>query len=169
MAKFNAEVNGNFKFDLELKNKELLVNGKQQKLDIVKKSLGEMHILHNGKSYTAEMINNNPATKEMTLLVNGNKYTVALRDEYDLLLDSLGLSAQMNAVDLDLKAPMPGLVLDVKVKDGQQVKKGDALLILEAMKMENVLKATADATIQSIKAIKGKTVDKNEVLIQFES
>lgn len=169
MAKFNAEVNGNFKFELELKNKELLVNGKNQKLDIVKKSFGEMHILRNGISYTAELIKNSAETKEMTLLVNGNKYTVALRDEYDLLLDSLGLSAQMNAVDMDLKAPMPGLVLDVKVKDGDSVKKGDALLILEAMKMENVLKATADATIQSVKAKKGNTVDKNEILIQFES
>ena len=67
----------------------------------------------------------------------------------------------------DLKAPMPGLVVDVTVSPGDQVKKGDKLLVLEAMKMENILKAPADATVKGVNISKGKTVEKNEVLIQF--
>jgi biotin carboxyl carrier protein len=62
---------------------------------------------------------------------------------------------------------MPGLILSVAVAEGQEVKKGDPLLILEAMKMENVIKAPADATVKVIKVRKGDSVDKNQVLVLF--
>lgn len=169
MSKFNAKVNDRFDYSLELQGKEIFLEGDKISLDLIKKSDSEMHVLHNGKSYTAELIKRLPETKQVELMVNGNKYTVGLQDEYDLLLDSLGLSAQMNAVETDCKAPMPGLVFDIKVKEGDAVKQGDALLILEAMKMENVLKASADAVIQTIKVNKGESVEKNQILIQFES
>jgi len=72
-------------------------------------------------------------------------------------------SAQVN----DMKAPMPGLILDILVTPGQEVKKGDQLLILEAMKMENVLKAPGDGTVSSIEVAKGDSVEKGQVLIKF--
>ena len=62
---------------------------------------------------------------------------------------------------------MPGLVVDIPVSEGQAVKKGETLLILEAMKMENALKATADVTIGRIAVKKGMAVEKNEMLIQL--
>ncbi len=62
---------------------------------------------------------------------------------------------------------MPGMVLNILVKEGDEVKKGDTLLILEAMKMENSLKATADGVIKKIVAVKGTAVEKNQILIQF--
>jgi biotin carboxyl carrier protein len=67
----------------------------------------------------------------------------------------------------EIKAPMPGLIFDIKVKEGDEVKKGDAVLILEAMKMENILKSPGDGTVKSIKIKKGQSVEKNQVLIQF--
>ena len=67
----------------------------------------------------------------------------------------------------ELKAPMPGLVLEINVKPGDELQKGDRVLVLEAMKMENVIKAPADATVASIEVEKGKTVDKNQVMIRF--
>lgn len=169
MSKFNAKVNDKFDFGIELKGKDVVLDGKHVKLDLIKKSSSEMHVLRDGKSYTAELINHFPDSKEVELMVNGNRYMVGLQDEYDVLLDSLGLSAQMNVVETNFKAPMPGLVFEISVKEGDSVKKGDALIILEAMKMENVLKATTDAVIQSIKINKGESVEKNQVLIQFES
>jgi biotin carboxyl carrier protein len=62
---------------------------------------------------------------------------------------------------------MPGMVLNVLVNEGQTVKKGDALLVLEAMKMENILKSPAEGTIKKITAVKGTAVEKNQILIQF--
>ena len=67
-----------------------------------------------------------------------------------------------------LKAPMPGLVVAVQVEPGQKVKKGDGLVIVEAMKMENELKATGAGVVKEIKVERGQAVEKNEVLVVFE-
>jgi biotin carboxyl carrier protein len=67
----------------------------------------------------------------------------------------------------DIKAPMPGMVLNILVKEGDTVKKGDAILVLEAMKMENILKSPTDGLIKKIAAVKGTAVEKNQLLIQF--
>jgi biotin carboxyl carrier protein len=68
----------------------------------------------------------------------------------------------------NLKAPMPGLVLRMNVKVGDTVKKGDALLVLEAMKMENVIKAAGDGVVKKITATEKTAVEKGAVLIEFE-
>ena len=68
----------------------------------------------------------------------------------------------------DLKAPMPGLIVDIKVQVGDTVKKGDTILILEAMKMENILKASGDGKIKAIKISIKQNVEKNQVMIEFE-
>lgn len=68
----------------------------------------------------------------------------------------------------EIKAPMPGLILSVDVKIGQEVKEDDSLLVLEAMKMENVLTSPRDGIIKYISITKGETVNKNQLLIEFE-
>ena len=98
---------------------------------------------------------------------NNNVYTVQLKDRYDELLHALGMDAMLNNKVIDLKAPMPGLVLNVLVEEGAEIKKGDNLVVLEAMKMENILKATTDAKVKKIKVAKGNRVEKNEVLIEL--
>jgi biotin carboxyl carrier protein len=67
----------------------------------------------------------------------------------------------------DIKAPMPGMVLKVMVENGQQIQKGDALIVLEAMKMENILKAPSDGVIKKIHIVKGDKVEKNQVLLKL--
>ncbi len=62
---------------------------------------------------------------------------------------------------------MPGLVIDVAVKEGQEVKEGDRLLILEAMKMENSIIIHANATIKRIAVTAGQAVDKGQVLVEL--
>jgi len=66
-----------------------------------------------------------------------------------------------------IKAPMPGIIIDLKVEKGQTVKEGDTLLILEAMKMENAIVCPKDTTIKEIYTSVGETVDKNKLLIDF--
>ena len=67
----------------------------------------------------------------------------------------------------EIKAPMPGLVLDIRVAEGDEVKKGDSILVLEAMKMENIIKSPTDGIIKKINVKKGIAVEKNQVLIHF--
>jgi biotin carboxyl carrier protein len=66
-----------------------------------------------------------------------------------------------------IKAPMPGLIIDLKVQAGSTVKAGDPLLILEAMKMENIIKSSGEGIVKSVKVKKGDSVEKGEVLIEF--
>ncbi|MBK8500165.1 MAG: acetyl-CoA carboxylase biotin carboxyl carrier protein subunit [Flavobacteriales bacterium] len=81
-------------------------------------------------------------------------------------MHTLGLDKALKKV-VDLKAPMPGLVLNILVKPGDTVRKNDPVLVLEAMKMENVIKAPADAVVKAIAAEKGKPVEKGQLLISF--
>jgi biotin carboxyl carrier protein len=136
-------------------------------LDKIELKAGSFHVLKNNRSYSIEIIKAEPETKSFVLSVNGSKYTVQVKDKYDELLHNLGMD-NLNARKVnDLKAPMPGLVLTLSVEEGSVVKKGDSLLVLEAMKMENILKSPADATIKKITVKKGMAVEKNQVLIYF--
>ncbi len=135
--------------------------------DIAETGKGLFHVLLNNKSYTAEVIKHDRDEKLFHIRVNSNIYKIQARDKYDALLKELGFDAGSSKKASDLKAPMPGLVVDVAVSDGQEVKKGDKLIVLEAMKMENILKADSDGIIKSVRAKKGSTVEKNEILILF--
>ena len=105
--------------------------------------------------------------KTFLLKINNKVHTVAVKDKFDLLLEKMGMTNGAVAKINNVKAPMPGLVIDLKVKAGDTVKAGDALLILEAMKMENILKSPGEATIKNVKIKKGDTVEKGQVLIEF--
>ena len=137
-------------------------------LDLVADGEGRFHVLSNGKSYRAELLAADFDQRTMTIRVNGVRFFVHIADQYERLLKQLGLTVggaqKMNLV----KAPMPGLVLEILVAPGQAIPKGEPMLILEAMKMENVLKATAAAVVKSVKVEKGQAVEKGAVLIEME-
>lgn len=126
------------------------------------------HVLVDHKSYNVRLVERDDTGKTVTMLVNNRRYTLTLRDRFDELLEKLGMSAGADAHLNELKAPMPGLVVDVIAQPGSAVEKGDTLLILEAMKMENVIKAVAAATVKSAHVEKGQTVEKNQLLMSFE-
>lgn len=144
------------------------VNGHILPADIIQTGARFFHVLNHGKSYSVEMIASDPVKKSITLKVNQSVFEMQVKDKFDQLLDEMGLSNAALHIMRELKAPMPGLVIDVRVESGQTVKKGDAVLVLEAMKMENVLKAAGDGIVKSIEAVKGKNVEKGQVLIVFE-
>ena len=95
-------------------------------------------------------------------------YTVEIKNDLDQLIEEMGLSLGSAQQVNDIKAPMPGLILEVNVKEGDQVKEGDYLLVLEAMKMENTLTAPRDGIVKSISIANGDTVEKNQLLIEME-
>lgn len=126
-------------------------------------------LLHLGsKVFTARLLDINKQEKVLTLSLNGKSVIVNLKEPLDDLLHSMGLDKMATAKVSNVKAPMPGLVLSVLVEPGQEVKKGDKLLVLEAMKMENIIKAAGDGKVGRIAVEKGQAVDKNQTLIEFE-
>lgn len=128
---------------------------------------GTFSILANGKSFNAIVEHIDRSAKQLHLKINGNHYTLAIKEPIDQLLQKMGLNITQGKKADAIKAPMPGLVLKIMVEEGQALKKGDPVLILEAMKMENVFKAPADAVVKAIKVTERKAVEKGEVLIEL--
>jgi biotin carboxyl carrier protein len=146
---------------------QVTLNGQNTPADLVQLGEGRYHLIANHQSYTVLLKKHIREEKTLELDIQGNRAVVVLRDGMDLLLEKMGLGNAMASAVNDLKAPMPGMVLKVEVEVGQAVNKGDALCVLEAMKMENVLKATAAATVKAIRVKAGDSVDKNQILIEF--
>ena len=157
---YKVKVNDSLSFDI---NKDSI-----SKLDAVPTEVNHLHILHQSRPYKAEIVSADFNQKQYTVKVNNNTYTVAIANDLDQLIKDLGfevgLAKQVNAI----KAPMPGLILEINVVVGQAVKENDPLLILEAMKMENSFLSPRDGVIKSIAASTGDAVDKGQLLIEFE-
>jgi len=155
-------------FETSFQKDVLLLDGSPLDWDVLKINQNTFHIIHKHKTYVAHVISADYETKTFDLKINGKKVTLALKDKMDILLEKLGMTDLANKQLNDLKAPMPGLIASVLVNEGDEVSKGDSLLILEAMKMENVIKAAGDGIIKNIKVEKAQSVEKNQVLIEFD-
>ncbi|HQQ93418.1 MAG TPA: acetyl-CoA carboxylase biotin carboxyl carrier protein subunit [Bacteroidia bacterium] len=168
---FTALINGNASltcsFTLKGGKLKASINGKSYKGDLLRISSYEYHLILGQQSLSIELLRLNPEDKTLQLRINAKRVQVKLRDKYDELLHSLGLDEINQKKANDIKAPMPGMVLNVLVKDGDTVKKGDAILVLEAMKMENILKSPSDGIIKKVAISKGTAVEKNQLLVQF--
>ncbi len=158
--KYQLKVNGN----LVLECSQL----EEQNIDLVNINEKTLHVLKDQKTYQAEIVSEQFNDRSYTIVVNGSTYQVQIQNELDQRINQMGFSLgntkQVNAV----KAPMPGLILDISVSVGQEVAENDNLLILEAMKMENNLSAPRAGIIKAIHVEKGATVDKGQLLIEFE-
>ncbi len=137
-------------------------------LDVMSSSNGQFHILKNQKAYKVDIESVDYLKKTFVFKVNGSIYTSTISDKYDRLIDQLGMKIGIVQHSGDVKAPMPGLVVEVPVAVGQTVAKGDKVLILEAMKMENVIKAAGDGVIKAVHVSKGMAVEKGQLLIEIE-
>ncbi len=160
-------LNDKHEFDIQLHKDAVELNGRQVQPDLIKISETQYHLLLNNKSYRIT-IADKADEKNLTINVNGNNYKVNIKDQYDLLLHDLGMDAALETKAEDVKAPMPGLVLDVLVNVGDEVVKDTPLLILEAMKMENMLKASAPGIVDKIHVKPKDAVEKGQVLISFK-
>jgi biotin carboxyl carrier protein len=163
---FKAKVNDKL-FDIVVDGDEIVVDGKKLSLDSVQVGPRAFHILHNNKGFQAEIIRHDAETKTVTLRVNSRIYSVELKDNFDVLLEKMGMNSQASGKLNTVRAPMPGLILDLKIKAGDSVNAGDPLLILEAMKMENILKSPGTGVVKELKVKKGDSVEKGQVLIEF--
>jgi acetyl/propionyl-CoA carboxylase alpha subunit len=165
---YSAHVNDQV-FEIVVSDNEFLVNGKPIRWDMTTVQDGYFHILLNHKSYRAEVVETDIEARRFVVKINGRHYPVILKDKFDLLLEKMGMNTNAGARVKHVNAPMPGLIIQLKVKNGDVVKAGDTLLILEAMKMENIIRAPGDATVKTVKVSMGEGVEKNQVLIEFNA
>jgi biotin carboxyl carrier protein len=164
---YQIKVNDNCSFETAKKDDRLLINGGDVVADIKELNPAIWHIINNLKSYNIEIMSFNRSEKTAEIKVNNNIYNVTAKDQFDILLDKLGLNSLNAAKVSEIKAPMPGMVLKVFVYEGAEVKKGDNLFILEAMKMENIIKSPADVIVKTVKIKPGDKVEKGQVLLMF--
>lgn len=165
---FNVIVNDQKPKSISVKKGEVVVDGKNFDADITRISEKEFHFIRNNRSYNILVTDVSRKEKTVTLLIKGTKYCAVLKDRLDDLLRSMGMDKTAAHKISEVKAPMPGLVLRVLAESGQKIKKGEPLLVLEAMKMENILKSSADAVVKKVSVTKGDKVEKNQVLLVME-
>ncbi|WP_203296591.1 acetyl-CoA carboxylase biotin carboxyl carrier protein subunit [Luteirhabdus pelagi] len=157
---YKAIVNDSFEFTM--KQSEI------DSLDSITQHNSKTHILKDNTSVAAEIVASDFHTRTYTIKVNGNRYTVSIESELDALIEEMGLSLGSDAVENEIHAPMPGVILEVNISEGDSVSEGDTLCVLEAMKMENALTASKNATVKAVHIANGDTVDKNALLIELE-
>ncbi len=137
-------------------------------LNAVPAGSNKYHILNNARSFHAEVLETDFAGKHFVVKVNGSVYHVNLQDVMDQLVNRLGLTAKKIHRIKDIKAPMPGLVRRLAITAGQELQEGDPVLVLEAMKMENVLKSPGTGRVTQIWVSEGASVEKGQVLVEVE-
>ena len=126
-------------------------------------------VLMGGHRYKVECEKASDADGHAVFRINGVRRAVRILDERAKLLDKMGMSVKAGAASGDINAPMPGKVLQVLVKEGESVEEGQPLVVLEAMKMENVIKAAANGTVTVVQAAEGQAVEKGALLVGFEA
>ena len=158
--KFKVKVNDSLNFSLS--------STQAEKLDLIETSESKYHILHENKAFSAELISNDFQGKQYVITVNSNTYKIKISDELDLLIEKMGFSLGNNKKLNHIKAPMPGIIIGLEVKEGDEVREGDTLLILEAMKMENAIVSPKNGKVKSVGIELNNTVEKGKLLIELE-
>ena len=164
--KYITIVNGQ-EYTIELlDDRHVRINDRVIEVDLVGLSNQPLYsLLADGKSYEAFVY---LGEEGWQVLMLGTLYQVEVIDEREYLLRQQHGSSLAEAGPFHLKAPMPGLVVTVPVSEGQEVKKGDVLVVLESMKMQNELKSNRDGKVTRVLVEPGQTVDKRQTLVTVE-
>jgi len=143
----------------------LIVDGKQYTVDFESVSGQPVYsLIADGKSHEAYVA---AGEDHWQVLLRGHLFPVTVVDEREKRLRSAAGGGVAETGEYNLKAPMPGLVVAIPVEEGQEVKKGQVLVILESMKMQNELKSPRDGRVQRIKAKAGESVEQKQTLLSL--
>jgi biotin carboxyl carrier protein len=124
-------------------------------------------ILDNNKAKLVSVKEVNHELKRYQIQIDGRTYQVQISDAVDQQILKMNLKSKKSNQLKELRAPMPGLVRQVNVQVGDEVDSGDSLFILEAMKMENVLKSPVNGIVSDLFVKPGESVEKNQILLSF--
>jgi acetyl/propionyl-CoA carboxylase alpha subunit len=165
---YKIRVNGSGEHEIVLSGNGFTIDGEHGQWDLISTGKNQYHIIRNNLSYTCEVISADYGKKTFVIRVNGTMINVEVKDRFDELLLKMGMDNPVSSRINSIKAPMPGLVVKVPVEEGQEVSDGDSILILEAMKMENVLKSPGAGVVKTVKVKPSDRVEKNQVLVEFK-
>lgn len=164
---YKASVDNKEPREIEFSEDGIRLRGQAVNWDLIATGEGRFHVLMDSKSYSCEVINADFSKKRFEIKVNGTVHEVELKDQFDELLKKLGMDKAAAHKVNAIKAPMPGLVLKIMITENQEIKEGEAVLILEAMKMENVIKSPGNGVVKSVKVKERDAVEKNQVLVEL--
>jgi len=159
---------GEKSYEIDFNGNKVIIDGNLVDIDLAYLKPNNYNLLLDHYSFNLEVVSMNKNTGKAVIKVNNKEVEIIAKTAMDELLAKMGLNNNHNTVTKDINAPMPGLILDIVVSEGEEVKKGDTLLILEAMKMENIIKSPGEGKIKSIIVSKGDSVDSGQKLIHFE-
>ena len=157
---------GDKKVDLLIDGEDVFVDGKKQSLAIDQLNDKTYSLVLAGKTHRVFIESADESS--CTLSINGIQQTVIVQDERAQLLEQYGIADAQSSVEREVRAPMPGLVLDILVSSGDSVDAGKGLIVLEAMKMENEIKASAEGIVAKLHVAPGDAVAKGDLLLEFE-
>jgi biotin carboxyl carrier protein len=159
-----VKVNNKHTYSVDQQSDKYLINGALKSWHIHKRDDHNYQIIFNNRSFLANV------TREDGLLkiqINQKTYLLEIQDEQELMLEKLGIETKSARRTDEIKAPMPGLIVEVLVDKGDVVKAGQPLLILKAMKMENIIKSAHDGVVNDIFVKKDQIIEKDAVMLQF--
>lgn len=125
-------------------------------------------LTYKGQKFFGELLEDKSEDNALKIKINQRVFEIKKKGELDELISALGLDVPKVRKLKELQAPMPGRIVQVSVTIGQELNVGDEILSLEAMKMENVLKAEGVGVVKAILVESNQVVDKGTVLIEFE-
>lgn len=143
----------------------LTLNGKKLAVTFQRKATNRYVLIRNKKTYNITIRKNE---QDFDVLVNGIPFQVAIIDEQTKKMQEVIQSRSVIHTEKTIKAQIPGLIVDVMVDPGSEIQTGSPMLILEAMKMENVIKAPFDCIVSHIMVKAGETVNQNQVLLKIK-
>jgi biotin carboxyl carrier protein len=143
----------------------VIIDGKASFCSVGRGPAGTWHLLLDGRSHPLTVEDRSGGRRTVTQ--RGIRTDVVVRSERDLLLERFGPSARSQTSASEIRAPMPGRVLRIRVEEGQTVNTGDRIIVLEAMKMENELHAGSPGVISVVHVIEGDAVEKDQLLAEI--
>ena len=154
---------GEHEFVVELIEEEIFINGELIEVDFARSGVPELYsILINGRSYEV-LIEEERQSYAVTL--RGEQYHVRVEDERSRRLNAGRKGPDLPKGELIIRAPIPGLVVKVLVREGEEIAEDQPLVILEAMKMENEIRALRAGIVRKIEASAGNRVEQNAPLL----
>ena len=155
-------------FQIKREDANYLIDGAPLNPDIRKLNDRLFHIISAGNSYTVFVRKIDGPNKMVEFSINGKTAEVKISSKVEKLLRSLGMEAALQQKAENIQAPMPGLIHSIQVSVGDILQKGDPVLVLEAMKMENIIKSPGEGKVAAIHVSEKDSVEKNELLLSFE-